>query len=58
MFLSHSLPKAERNFWEVSLYLFLVLILFTRHLLSVTVDSTMLVELNFWVELIGPLLNV
>lgn len=50
MFLSHSLLEAERNFWEDSQYLCLVPILFFRHLLSVTVDSTILEELKFWVE--------
>lgn len=47
MFLSHSLLEAERNFWEDSQYLCLVPILFFRHLLSVTVDSTILEELKF-----------
>lgn len=50
MFPSHSLLEAERNFWEESQYLCLVPILFFRHLLSVTVDSTILEELKFWVE--------
>lgn len=47
MFLSHSLLEAERNFWEVSLYLCFVAIVFCRHPLSVTVDSMMLEELKF-----------